>query len=42
MLFAGSHPLNALASWRFVPHVFSFAQAPSMCGDALASMRVVL
>jgi hypothetical protein len=40
MLFAGSHPLNALASWRFVPRVFSFEQAPSVCGDALVSLRL--
>src|SRR4029077_10002268 len=28
MLFAGSHPLNALAFWRSGPRVFSFGQAP--------------
>src|SRR6516225_4916163 len=42
MLFAVSRPLFVLASWRFVPRVFSFEQASSMCGHALVSIRVVL
>src|SRR5262249_16356859 len=41
MLFAALRLRFASASWRSGPRVFSFEQAPSMCGPAPVSMRVV-